>query len=248
MKSLLLISFAAGSCGCGLFYFAPVPVTAAFAAAALVVVLASFVYVWMTMTPPDVLKCFAGVVVAAAVGVAIALAAAPQEVTDARLDAVAGGFFPEGFAALRGRLSEIASSIWRDRVWLGAGAGSMPLEIRYCATAADWASWGVAAPSAVPNGWWQIVAERGILGALALGVPFAVMFVTFVLRIVRADRRAAFLPLAFGGVAVVAAAAAETFVDSSILRPEALTAAGAYFALAGSAFPQAKKTVDEDES
>jgi len=247
-KSLLLFSFAAGACGCGLFFFAPALVSFSFSSAALLVALASFVYVWMTQRPPDVLKCFAAVVLSVAIGVGIALAAAPQPAIDARLADFADGFFPEGFSALRTRLSEIAAAIWRDRVWVGAGAGSMPLEIKYCAMPADWAAWGGVAPKAVPNGWWQILAERGIIGIVALAVPLATMLATLVVRIVRSRGVRAFLPLAFCGVAAAALPAAETFVDSSLLRPETLTAAGAYLALAASSFPAAKRKNDEDEN
>jgi hypothetical protein len=246
-KYLLLYSFGIGASGAAVVAFSPAIVAFAFLAAGAVVALASFVYVWMTQRPPDVLKCMAALILAIAMGSVIAVAAVPQSVLDERLNSLLGGFLPEGFSAFRARLSQIASAIWRDRVWFGAGLGSMPLEIKYCAVSADWAAWKGVAPKAVPNGWLQLLSERGVAGAIAVGAPLVAMTASAVVRLVKSWGRHAFLPLAFAGVAVVAVAVAETFLDSSAFRAESLMAAGAYLALAGSTFPVARKK-SEDEN
>lgn len=249
-KFLLLFSLAVGASASGLFYFAPVPVVLAFAVAALVLIIGSSVYLGVFFRAPEVLKFVVALFIAALVPVLLAVCIVPQEVTDARLAFFrgAGPLFPEGFAEARARLAEIAHRVWRDHLWLGSGLGAFPLNVRFSATEEDWLVWAAGVPRGALNGWWQLLAERGICGVLAIAVPFCFMVYTFVCRLIAAIGRHAFLPLCGLGFAAAAVVAAETFVDASLLRPETLLALGAFVALSASAFPQPRRREEEESA
>ena len=241
-KALLLFSFAAGAPAAGLFYTAPTAVTLAFAAVALVVAVGSSVYLWFSLRPPDVLKFVVGLFIAAAVPVFLAVCVVPQAFTDARLAFFRGdGLFPDGFWEMRARLSEIAKAAWSGNLWGGSGIGAFPLEARFAATDADWQAWSAGVPKGALNGWWLLLAERGIFGVVAIAVPFCFMVYSFVRRLVGAIGRHSFLPLCGLGPVAVAVVAAEAAIDASFLRPEALLALGAFFALSASAFPPPRR-------
>ena len=248
-KFLLLFAFAVGASASGLFYFAPVPVTLAFAVAALVLIVGSSVYLGMSLRSPDVLKFVVALFMAALVPVLLAVCIVPQEVTDARLAFFRGEglLFPEWFAAARARLAEIARNAWRGHLWLGSGIGAFPIDVRFAATEEDWLVWTAGVPRSALNGWWQLLAERGIFGVLAIAVPLCFMLYTFVRRLIAAIGRHVFLPLCALGFAAAAVVAAETFVDASLLRPETLLALGSFMALSASAFPRPRRR-EEDES
>jgi len=246
-KALLLFVFAVGASASGLFYFAPLPVALAFAVAALVLIVASVVHLLLFFSPPDVVKFIVAFFIAALIPVLLAVCVVPKEVTDARLAFFFsdGLLFPEGFAEARVRLSEIARNVWRDHLWLGSGIGAFPLDVRFAATDEDWLVWTAGVPKGALHGWWQLIAERGIFGALAIAVPLCFMVYTFVRRLVAAIGRHVFLPLCGLGFVAVAVVVAETFIDASLLRPETLMALGAFLALSASAFPPPRRREEE---
>ena len=98
------------------------------------------------------------------------------------------------------------------------------------------------------NGWWCLLAERGILGILAIVLPFGFMVVTLCLRIAGAHGRHVFLPLTALGIAGVVATIATSLVDCSFLRSDSMLLSGAFFALAASAFPAPRKQAEDEET
>ena len=241
-KLLLLFSFSIGSCALGLFYFAPARVVILFAALLAVELLVSAVCLFFSSGAVGVLRFFAAVFIASVLPVFVAVFAAPEAATSAKLAAFAEwSFFPEGFWELRARLSDIAAGIWRGHVWLGSGLGAFPLEARFLASESDWASWGPSVPRFALNGGWHLLAERGIAGAAAIVLPALAMIAAFAYRLVRCDFFRAFFPVCVLGPLVAGAYIAEAFFDVSFLNPACILAAASIFALSAGAFPPARK-------
>ena len=88
----------------------------------------------------------------------------------------------------------------------------------------------------------------GILGILAIVLPFGFMVVTLCLRIAGAHGRHVFLPLTALGIAGVVATIATSLVDCSFLRSDSMLLSGAFFALAASAFPAPRKQAEDEET
>ena len=237
-KYMILFALAIGGNAAGLYFFSPSYVSAVFLAAALVLLLASCVYAAIVLGVAVPMKCLATVVIASLIPVLCAMGLATDEFNAMRLSPFAGdgSFFPAGFAEMRETLCGIAAKVWRERPWLGSGLGSFPIDIRFVATEADWS---VLKPSqtAVLHGWWHLVAERGIVGAMSFALVAGTMLFTFARRFAGSFGRTSFLPGCILGPVAAAVLATVAFADVSFLRPEVLVAAGAFFAVAANSFP-----------
>ena len=237
-KYLILFAFAIGGTSAGLYFFSPTYVVVVFLAAALLQLVASCGCEAFKLGGSVPMKCIAAVIIASLIPVLCAMGLASDEFNAIRLAPFGenGSFFDSTFREMRETLSGIAAKVCRDRPWLGSGLGSFPLDIRFNATEADWA---VLKPSqtAPLHGWWYLVAERGIVGAISFALIAGTMLFTYVRRLVGSFGRSAFLPGCILGPVAAAALVTITFADVSFLRSEVLLAAGAFFALAASSFP-----------
>jgi len=256
-QSLPLLAVGIGGSAVGLYLFAPDAVILVYALGALLVLALALVYAQARLGAVAVAKCLAFLLVSSLLAVLFAMGAVPASVRDVRfafLSGGEGGLLPEGFAAMRDALSGIAAKAWREHPWLGTGLGSFGLDIRFNATEADWALFPHGQVGAL-NGWWQMLAERGIAGTVLFAAPLFFLAWTFALRAAGAVKGAlagsraaegilSIHPACGLGVLAVAATAACGFVDHSFWRPETAMAAGAMFAMAGSAFPPLKKKSD----
>ncbi len=246
--ALLIFSFSIGAAGTGLFLFSTPLMLMVDLALGLLLFIGSATYLSFTKKGADVFKYVVTVALAAAVPIiALTFFADPETV---RLHAAAFGefvsfpqnLFPEGFFERRAELSSASLGIWRQNLWIGSGLGAFPEAM----VAAGKAAAGEA-PVAPFNGWWQILAERGVIGLVAILLPLGFMTFTLVRRIAGSIGRKAFLPLAALGAAVIVAVAAESFFGCNLSRPETLLAAGAFYALAASSFPERTKTPADGE-
>jgi len=235
---IFFYSLALGAVAAGLYFFAPVPVILLYLAAALVLLAVSLVYIAVVRGRNMAFKCVASLVLAALVPTLAAFAFAPAGLNEDRLAILGDGwtFFPDGFAAARDILSAIAAQTFRDHPWIGTGLGSFPLDIKFGAAAADWRVLAPGQASAL-NGWWQLTAERGIVGALLFAGALGFLAATFFRRLAACFGRRFFVPLCVLGPVALLAAAAEAFFDISFLRADALLALAAFAALAGRALP-----------
>ena len=239
-RYLLLFSFAMGGSATGLFYFSTPPVLFSFAVVGVLFIAGSAAYLAICRTGADVARFLVVVVVSAVVPVLLGICTVDSEVTRTH-GAVAmtmaefpDNLFGEGFWERRAALSGFAATFWRENMWTGTGVGTYPLQL--------WISGGSAkglASQAPLNGWWLLLSERGIIGAIALAVPFAFMLYSLLHRawIAIRFRRAAFFPLVALGIVAPMLVAADGLVDSSAMRPDAILAAFALFALAASSLP-----------
>ncbi len=246
--ALLIFSLSIGATGTGLFLFSTPLALMVDLALGLILFIGSAAYLSFSKKGADVFKYVVTVALAAAVPIiALTFFADPETV---RSHAAAfGGFasfpqnlFPEGFLERRAELSSASFGVWRQHLWIGSGLGAFPEAM----VAAGKAVVGEA-PAAPFNGWWQILAERGILGLVAILLPVGFMTFTLVRRIAGAIGRKAFIPLAALGAAVMAAVAIESAFGCNLSRPETLLAAGTFYALSASSFPERAKTPADGE-
>lgn len=244
---LLIVSI--GGCGAGLYSFAPDFVIIAYAAAAAFVFSLALLYAHCKIGGLVVPKCLAFLLISAAAGLLVVIGLVPAAVKEVRfawLFEDGGKLFSDGFLAVRDALSSIAASVWKGHPWTGTGLGSFPLDIRFEANPEMWRIFPASQKGCL-NGWWQLLAERGISGAVLFLSPLAFLLWTFVVRgfaaaedAVRRRKGASgfvFHPACWLGPVAVAVTAACGFLDHSFWRAETMMAVAAMFAMSASAFP-----------
>ena len=238
MSATLLAPLSVGGTAAGAFAFAPPMTAALFGVAALAVFGLSFVCALRTLRRQAEFRMLVVFALAMAMGGLLAGFLMPEAALSARLDAFAQRvFFPDSFWALRRTLSDLALRTWKASPWIGTGLGSFGLDIRFQALPADWAVIP-RGQTAVPNGAWLLLAERGIVGAALFVLPLGFLLFTYARRLVAWARHVC-LPhpavLLFPLVLVTLGVGA--LFDCSFLRADVLLAACAELAVAAKAFP-----------
>lgn len=245
-KYIFFYSFAVGATAAGLYFFSPAPVVMLFGAAGLLLLVSSLAYLGFAKGRNLAFKCVASMVLASVVPVLFAAGFAPAGLNESRLAVLGDGWqlFPDGFLAARNALSSISAKIFREHPWIGTGLGTFALDVRFAASAGDWNLLSPGQASAF-NGWWQLTAERGIVGVLLFAIALGFMGYTFFRRLASCFGKSFFVPACALGPIALAAVATETFFDNSLLRPETLAATAAFLALAGSSLPAVRKPQTE---
>ena len=249
-RLLPILAFSMGATAVGLFFFAPSALIALYLAAGLFLFLASAIYSGITIGVASSLKCLAAFVLGSLVPILFALALMPDGLADNRLAVFTpdGTWFPANFDALKSTLSTISRKIWSNHPWLGTGVGSYSLALRFNASPEDWAFIDPSRASAA-TGWWTLLSERGLVGAIFLALPLGFLLFTYFRRAIGILRGKTFVPAAILAPTVIGVVIAETFFDSSFLRPEILISLGAFLAIAACAFPAKTATaVAESDS
>lgn len=240
-RAMILFSFAAGAVFTGLWYFAPPAVTIFYSLIGFVLLLVSLVYVAVHKGSLPFFKLLVALLVAAAIPAAVINFVAPDELREAKLGVLAMEFFPAGYAESRAMYSAMASDVWKSgNVWLGGGLGSLPLSIKLDLPESSWVDF-------IPNGWWQLLAERGLNGIVMIALPFCLMAYTFVSRIFRSQFKRSVWPLTVFGVLAPVAALTEGFFNASLFRPEILVAAGAFLSIAAASLPLRRNAPETDK-
>lgn len=124
------------------------------------------------------------------------------------------------FWAVRARLAKLSLGMWLSRPWFGLGVGSFPSGLNFSATDSDWAIIPSLQTSAM-NGWWQLLAERGIVGFAGVATVVGVAVADFVRQGI-CGGSAAFRPVVWLGAAAGAALTVTSFFDMSFLMAAAL--------------------------
>lgn len=238
-KLMILLALSVGGSAVGLYFFSTFPVIALFAVGALLMLLVSVGYSGFFLGGSVAFKCVAAILIASLIPVLCVMCCSSPEIDGARLGVLKGDsfvLFSEKFLQVRDILSSVSAKVWEEHAWLGTGLGSFPLELRFNAAPSDW-SVLVPGQSTTLNGWWMLLVERGICGALAIGLVLLLMGWTFIRRLIGAIGESCFIPACCLGPLALVVLVAETFVDTSFLRPEVLMAQAAFLALAASFFP-----------
>lgn len=240
--AMLLLPLSVGGTGAGLFCFSPTFVTLAFAGAELVVLAYSFFYACRRLPSAGEFKLLVVCGVSFALGGLLVMMLTPAPLMQERLAAFAERtFFAERFWKLREVLSAIAFKSWVSHLWTGTGLASFSLDFRFNARPEDWMLLprGIAS---LPSGWWLILAERGVVGAVMFVLPFGFLLFTYGRRLALwiSDMS---VPHPACVVAPVALAlfVASGFVDCSLTRADVILVMVSLLAVSAAAFPRRKK-------
>ncbi len=239
-KAMILFVFAIGGSLTGLFFFTTPFDFTVFGVLWAGVTLGCVLYVALTQPFSAVLKFGALLLLALAIPVLVAIFIAPEELTQARLN-LFGSLFPEGFWERRAALSAAAAGFWDPSPWLGRGLGSFGV-LQWLSGAART---GLESDGAL-NGYWQLLAERGLIGAVMVLLAIVFLTVSLVRRVVCAWGRRVFWPLPVLGCLALFVVLAEAFVSSSPWRADTVLLAGALYALAAGSFPVPRKKTEEE--
>jgi len=230
----------------GLVMLAPQHTIAVFLVAYLLLVIVSFVIVRKNCPKSVSFRCALAVLMSLGAPVLYMLSTADLPPMAAKLAAIkAYEPFPADFLALRDALSSIAVKTWKENPWLGTGLNTFALDIRFAATAADWQIVSPTQETAL-CGWWQLLTERGVIGAAVIAVTLGMLLWTYVARMVRSFSDIRFSPEHFVGPICLLALVAVAFVDCSFLRPEVLMLAGVLIAFSGGALPAKSASSGEE--
>ena len=169
--SFFLLLPAIGCNAASLFTFAPAYLSAAFAVAGILALAYVLVFSFQVCSSSDGFKLMVIGGIALALGGLLTAAILPKTVMDERLAAFMGlALFPERFWEFRGVLSTVAFKSWISHIWIGTGIDSFPLDFRFAAQDAEWAAFPRGA-TALANGWWLILVERGLVGIVFFILP-----------------------------------------------------------------------------
>ena len=223
--SFFLLALSIGGNAAGLFSFAPPYLFAALAAVGMLLLAYVVVFSCRTFLGVDGLKLLVIGGMSLTLGGLLVAVILPSDVLDGRMAAFASqDFFPSRYWEVRRTLSAVAFKSWASHIWIGTGIASFPLDFRFGAQAEDWALLPRGAAMA-SNGWWHLLSERGLVGAVFFVLPFAFLSVTYVRRLVEwmggwtlPHPACLIAPLA------LVSFAATGFFDCSPLRIEALMA------------------------
>lgn len=223
------------------FVLSPFPVIVLFLIAFIPVVLYSFVYLRIKMGNLTDFKYLVLLGIGLVLAVVCSMSILPDDLLMDKISPFEAMdmLLPDKFLEWRGALSDICFRVWRDRPWLGTGLGSFGLDLRFFATPQDWS---VLSPlqSAPLNGYWLILAERGVVGAFLLVVPVVLLLISYIHRLVLGIRSLPH-PICIATMVMIIVAAVEMLGDCSFLEPGAVIALTTLFVIGTNGFQKESK-------
>ena len=222
----------------GLFVFAPPISHCFFAAAAILMFLYAFAYAKKSLPAHAEFKYMVLFGLSLALGTVVVGGALDDGIVDARIAPyMTGGFLSPDFMSLRALLSSISAEIWKASPWFGCGLGSFAMELGFHVSKEQWSV--IPALQAAPlNGYWMLLAERGIVGAFLLAVPVLLLAGFYVKSLVLGVMRALPSPAAWTGFLVCIAAVGDMLFSTTMLSPGLAAAVAAYLSVSTNAFPK----------
>lgn len=244
-KALAAAIMAIGGTAAGLMAFSPPYVLIALAAVSFLVIVYVLVFSGKAFQSSGLFRIVFSVVAALVLGAIFVVTVLPREVYAERLAAFAAlRIFPDQFWKFREALSVIAFKSWISELWLGTGLCSFPLDFRVNAQAADWELFprGV---TAIADGWWLLLAERGVAGLVLLVFPAVLMLVTWIRRLIGGVTSLELPhPACLLAPLTLALAVADGFYDCSMLRADVLLAVGSLASISAVSFPRLRRGKD----
>ena len=154
-------------------------------------------------------------------------------------------------------LRRISKTMWLEHPWAGVGVGAFCLQAPFCAAKEDWAVLP-AEPKEGSNGYFTLIAERGIVGGLVWLIAAGFLLWFWIARIVGAfrwqkeqDEGRSFIlnipAVAWAGPLVFVALAADAWFSSGFLLTPLVACVMAAMPLAAASLPKAKRKTDENE-
>lgn len=247
-KAMTLLFLSIGGTASGLFVFAPSYAVLIFLIGACLSIIVAVGLNILRLDGATLVKTIVMFSVSFALGVVIIMWLCPSSlVAEKTMFLKTGELFTSEFNLMRDLLSKISSKAWSVHPWLGTGAGSFPYDITYYAENSDWS---VLIPKqATPlNGWWYIIVERGILGAVMMASVAVMIIVSLISRFLGAFKKhvISYVPVALSVIAL-GCLVAVSFWEVSILRPEVLMVSSALMGLATSSIPASKRKKEVSE-
>ncbi|MGN0847571.1 MAG: hypothetical protein ACI4RA_09340 [Kiritimatiellia bacterium] len=169
--------------GAALVFFAPPLVALAWFVLGIFVLIFSLVYLSRASTKGAVARNFFLALFGLALPIFLLMTFVPEagiSIKIAGLDTAQA--FPEVYQQATEALSRISRQIWMTHPWFGVGAGAYGLHVPFLAEKADWALIP-AQPKFALNGYWTLLAERGIVGCALPVVALGILLATYVLRL-----------------------------------------------------------------
>ena len=240
--AVLLVLLGVSGAGAGMIAFAPDYQILAFSVIALVVLLYVSFYLYWVMRSSSEFKFLVVAGIALTLGGLMVVFFLPSEMLDGHIVAFESlKFFSERYWEVRKLLSDVAFGTWTSNLWIGTGLGSFFFDFRFAAKPEDW----LLLPrnmTALANGWWFVLVERGIVGFVFLILPCGFLLVSYARRLIVSlpemripHPTALLLPLTL--VLFVGGA----FFDCSAFRADALLVIGPLAAISATAFSERKR-------
>lgn len=239
-RAMPMMFFSIGGNLLGLFIFALPGTQIVFVAAWMIIFLYVFSFLLKNVPGASELKLIMMTVVSFGAAALVAVAVLPEKIMTERIDPwVELAFVPEGFWEMRNALSNVSLKTWLDNSWLGTGLGTLVHDIKFYATESDWqVLW--QNHSMALNGYWQLLAERGIIGAAVFAVALIFICWTYFRRLVHGILAQFPHPACWLGPIVVIAFAVEGYAFCSFLHPAALIVIVSCMAISANSFPKEK--------
>lgn len=237
-----VFALAIGGTAAGAFVFSPASVSFAVGVCGVALAAYAFLYTCRNLHATGEFKFLVVCGLAMALGGLIAVAFMPGTLlTDRVAPYLTFDFRPERLREIRSMLTGVAVKSWLAHIWVGTGVGSFPLDFRFAATPEDWS---LLATRQIPmyNGWCLLLAERGLVGAVAVLLPSGFLFFTYFRRLAGGLGRVA-LPhpaTLLGPLSAVLLALTGAY-DCSVLRADVLMVAAAFLAISASSFLRKKR-------
>ena len=243
LRAMPMTILSVGGNAAGLFLFAPASVQVVFLAGELLVLAYAFVYALRRLDGSGEFKFLVMFSMNVVIGGVLVVAVLSNADLMARLAPYeTGAFLPEECLAARKALSAVAMEAWKGTPWLGTGLGSFPLNLKFLSPDIDWA---VVRPEQIAplNGYWHLLSERGILGAVMIVCPLGVLLWTFALGLIRGIRVDLPHPLCWLGPVTLVVVLVEMLIDTSFFISGLPLAVASYLAIAACSFPKENHNV-----
>ncbi|MBR1588640.1 MAG: hypothetical protein IJ658_09985 [Kiritimatiellae bacterium] len=233
----------------GLLFFTPPILAIGYLAATSLFMVFAFVHLSRHGSPGGVAYSLTMIVFGSALAICLLFAMAPDNVVKAKTEGVDfAAAFPDAYRQVSSLLNGLGRSMWNQSPWRGAGVGAFNLQAQFLAEKADWELLAPGVSSAL-NGYWTVLAERGILGCMLLaGIGCMLVFewgrsLVRAVAIVRAREDADIFIFACTPMAWVAMLALALFCAEALFSPVfscsvALFAVVAVVALSAASFPR----------
>ena len=152
----------------GLLFFSPPLVAVGYVVVVGLFALFAFAHLARVGSLGKVAYSLTMVIFGAGLAVCLLLAMAPEAVIKVKSEGISlATAFPESYKEVSALFERISRSMWQESPWRGAGVGAFNMKIQFLAERDDWQFLAPKVSSAL-NGYWMILAERGILGCIML--------------------------------------------------------------------------------
>ncbi len=239
--------------GGGLLFFSPPLVSSAYFVASIAFALFGLAYLSRVGSLGGVARSLTMILFGLALPVFAMMAFAPEQIAAAKSSGLdLQHAFSETYRQMGEALTRMARAMWRSAPWCGVGEGAFRLQVPFLADKADWAILPPRVSMAL-NGYWTVLAERGILGAILLFGGVATLLVAWVRHLVGGvlylrtrDDADIFLfacaPVVWTAPFLLALVGAEAVCSSVFSLGPVLLAIVACLALSAASFPRRPKS------